>query len=211
MDPTLNTVGETEAHVDETRLLDFVLDGVALASTEVAHLSTCRACQGHVASLRQLADDLRVYAASDVSADALARYANLFTATTPAQESSLARFVRWLTGELVFDSRSQALAAGVRSASGSAYRLLYSAGEVEIELLVEPEQGSLRVEGELVTNDELPVLVQLTALTPASATYEVLGAAGGRFSIAGVQPGRYAMTFATQSGDAIQLPEVEFA
>lgn len=211
MIPPINIPAESEAHVEEARLLDYVLDGVELASTESAHLSGCHACQSRLASVRQLAGDLRVYVVSDVPAEALARYASLFGAAVPAQESSLARFVRWLTGELVFDSRSQALATGVRSAAGSAYRLLYSAGDAEIELSIEAERGAFRIEGELVGDDESPVLVQLTALPPEPAVYEALGSAGGRFSLAGVRPGRYAMTLATQNGDAIHIPEVEFA
>lgn len=205
---------ENGGHLESARLLDHLLDGNPLAEREQSHLDACDACRAEMVALQELALEMRIMALSDVSDATLARYDGLVADAIPVRESPLQRFGRWVTGQLVFDSRTQLLSAGLRSGAGSSYRLLYGTSDGEIELLVEVEQGVRRIEGEFVTDASTPVLVQLSPVSPAwapFATQEAVGSADGRFRFVGVRPGRFSLTVSVQDGTTIHLPDVEIA
>lgn len=196
-------------HMDEDRLLASVLDGEALTTAEQAHLAICVTCQGALKELARLHDDVRVFVRSEVSEATLARYQQLAQAIPVSRKDPLQELARWITGHLVFDSRNQALAAGVRSAGGRGYRMLYSGESAEVELLVEAEHGARRVEGELLTDADTEALVQLA---PHVATWPVLETettVRGRFSLTGVRPGRYDLILTGAMGTTLTLRDVE--
>ena len=54
----------------------------------------------------------------------------------------------WVNALPLWDSRQPMGAVGVRNGNQSGYRLLFGANEMEIELMVEPQNGLLRVMGD---------------------------------------------------------------
>jgi hypothetical protein len=112
---------------------------------------------------------------------------------------------------LALDSRSRPLAAGVRSAAATAYRLLYAAGAVEVELMVEPQNGVRIVAGEVLAEEDVtgPFLIELSADAADAPAYTTESSAEGRFHLDRVAPGRYQLTITGASGPAIAIHPLE--
>lgn len=194
-------------HLAEGRIVEFVVDGAAWSPDEVKHLAGCNVCRETVAVYAALQDTLAVYERSDVSPEALARYDALF-AHVERTPNRLVTLWSDIQAVLAWDGRTAA--AGVRNAGGAGYRLLYSAAEHDIELMVEPHGTQRSVTGEVMLEQETtePVLVELAAQSPAGSApgvydanlYSVESAADGRFRFDDVVPGRYILTATPMRG-----------
>lgn len=112
-----------------------------------AHLSTCAACAGQLAQVEHLAGLMRTDNSEDAPRDVLAAAINLFPAR-PARESLLRRVVAALS----FDSGALQPAFGVRSGqtSSSSRQLLFSAGEVDVDLRLAPDAEGWSVSGQVL-------------------------------------------------------------
>lgn len=215
-------------HLQEELLIGHLLDGAALAASAQNHLSTCFECQQRLAALSLLRDDLVVARASEVRPEAEERLFALFGEAVSLGQvaqghSLLGRLAEWIDALPLWDSRQQALAVGTRSAGGarssgqSSYRLLFGANDAEVELMVEPQDGVLRVVGELMMNaDEAALgssngvaLVELMTSLDAKKSVEVESDADGRFAFEEVLPGSYVMTITPRSSSSLICVSLE--
>ncbi len=201
------------AHLSEEKMSTVVIDGVTWTVEEADHLAHCAECQEKVSGLTALATEMAVARRSAVSPEAAARYQAVFEQRRAAEASNWPQMENWLQALAVFDSREAGMPAGVRSAGVQAgYRLLFEAGETEIELQVEEEAGARRIEGEYFGVDDTtqgPVLIHLLALNDQGHVYETESNDGGRFRITQVLPGRYQMTLSTASDEVVSIDALE--
>jgi hypothetical protein len=111
-----------------------------------AHLSTCAACAGQLAQVERLTQMMRSDNSEDAPRDVLAAALSLFPAR-PAREG----FLRRVVAALSFDSTAPAPAFGVRSGQASSTRqLLFSAGDVDVDLRVAPDAEGWAVSGQVL-------------------------------------------------------------
>lgn len=201
------------AHVQMDRILGYVFDGLALSDAEQAHVIDCSDCLAQLRGAELLAGELAVARQSSVSVEARARYQALFAAVDQQASSTLDRLGEWLRAVLTWDSRQQPLAAGVRSAGSSNFRLLYAAGEWEVEMLVEPVNGGRRVVGEIAGADALdgPALVEIAALDATGPELAIVTDEDGRFRVERLAPGRYRMALTLSQGPILELPDLDLA
>jgi hypothetical protein len=206
-------------HLTDERLTDLAFESIEPTPAEAAHLDECPVCAQAYADLTMLASELQVAARSHPSSDAVQRYYGLFD-QVEQQPQGLKALWRDLVAALVWDSRQQAALQGVRSVVAAEYRLLYSAGSMELELMVETDGRRRHVEGDLIAASGeavAPALVTLERLSGESAPVpeiletEILETetADGRFRLQDVVPGRYRMTVATLTDETIVVDSLD--
>ncbi|HXF61643.1 MAG TPA: hypothetical protein VNK95_08500 [Caldilineaceae bacterium] len=192
-------------------LYNHLLDGVPLPEDAAAHLAGCPPCRERLARLEQLMTELAVARRSRPSPATEARYAALFAQVAQRPAGVASELAAWVKGVLAWDSRRQPLLAGVRGAG--AYRLLYTAGEAEVELLVEPVGSGRRLIGEFYRDNEgAVVLVELAPLTAPPSPYPVNTVesnSDGRFILDRVPPGQYRLIMTPFDGPIIEIEPVE--
>ena len=111
-----------------------------------AHLGDCPACAGQLTQVERLAGLMRSDNSEDAPRDVLAGAISLFGAR-PAR----AGFLRRVVAALSFDSGALRPAFGVRSGQGSSSRqLLFSAGDVDVDLRVAPDAEGWAVSGQVL-------------------------------------------------------------
>ena len=135
-------------HMNNDQLYTIAFDQVAPDSASAAHLAACAQCRAELERLRQLAAELAVAQRSQPSPAALASYARLFD-QVQQQGSRLSQLWQTIVAALAWDSRQQPALQGVRSGGATAYRLLYTTPQAEVELWVEADGRSRRLEGEI--------------------------------------------------------------
>ena len=191
-------------HLQETRVIEHVYDAAPLTAAEQEHLADCIPCQRLLVQLLQLRVEFQLARLSSVTPEAEARYVALLAQSRAEAHNQnrtanhvLGNFSQWLTALPLWDSRSQALAAGVRSANSTSYRLLFGVDETEIELMVEAQNGLRRVMGEVILAAEGEqgerCLIQLNPTQGATLALEAESDAHGRFALEHVPPGVYSL------------------
>ncbi len=198
-------------HVSPDELLSLVFDAAELSAAAASHLAICAECRQQEAELRLLAMDLTIARLSEPSPESLTRYQALFD-QVQQQPAPLQRFVNRLRAVLTWDSRQQPLLQGVRSGGATAYRQLFTADEVELELMVEPIGSLRRVEGDLIVDTEAgigaPALVELLDRHGAPV-YSVETDADGIFRFEGVHPGRYQAVITRAYAAPVEIETLE--
>ena len=201
------------AHLTLDELINLVFDNANPSTVTASHLASCATCRAEADTLRQLAADLAIAQASSPSADALNRYRSLFT-HVQQQPSMLRRMVAQMRAVLTWDSRQQAALQGVRSGAASAYRQLFTADDVEVELMVERNGRGRRIEGDLFADEtggrNEPALVELIA-PGERAQYATETDAYGLFRFDGIAPGTYRMVVTRAESAAIEIEALEIA
>lgn len=211
-------------HLSDERIYTLVFEAVAPAADEAAHLEHCSACAALAGGLRTLATSLAVAGRSLPSPAALER-ARALAATIAVQpaQNPLQRVGNWLRATLAVDTR-RTVTGGVRGGTG-AYRLLYTTETTDVELHVAQQNGSRRIEGEILpaesaaggSGDEIaaqPALVQLTRAggnAVAHVVAEVETSADGRFRLDAVAPGAYRLWIAFADAHDLVIEEMEIA
>lgn len=206
-------------HLNEQRLIEELWDGAALTPLEREHLSLCSECQRKHATLSAMHGEFEVARVSDLSAAAESRLFLILAQTTShlAQSNPIAdllgNLAEWVNALPLWDSRHQAGAAGIRNANKSSYRLLFGAQETEVELMVEPHNGMLRVVGEVMgvhaEGRNGQALVELMTSLDAKSALETESDATGRFSLDHVPPGRYVMTITPRYSPVVVIEPLE--
>jgi hypothetical protein len=135
-------------HIPFERLVDLAEGRVAPEESRdaSAHLSTCAACAGQLAQVERLAGLMRADDSVDAPRDLLAGAINLFAAR-PTREG----FLRRIVAALSFDSDALRPAFGVRSGQAASSRqLLFSAGDVDVDLRLAPGEEGWAVSGQVL-------------------------------------------------------------
>ncbi len=198
-------------HFSPDELFALAFDNADL-STAAEHLAICTHCRDQVADLRGLAQDLTIARLSAPQPAALERYRALFV-HVQQQPSPLRRLAQQLRAVLTWDSRQQIALQGVRSAVATAYRQLYAAEDVELELMIEPAGRLRRVEGDLiagVADGDEPALVELLD-RQAKTVYAVETDANGLFRLEDVAPGLYRAVITRPQSATIEVEALEIA
>lgn len=206
-------------HIQEGRFIDNLWDGIALSDDERSHLSLCSVCQGSLSSLTTLRGELGVARQSMVRPEAEARlFSILEQASQDTPQQSLPQRVfgemaAWVHALPIWDSRQQVGAMGVRNASQRSYRLVYGASQTEVELMVEPHNGVLRVVGEVIVDDDNAAngmaLIELMTSTDSRKAIETQSDESGRFSLEEVPPGRYVLTVMPRYSQMVVIEPLE--
>lgn len=113
-----------------------------------AHLGGCERCAAQLARIEQTVSLMRTDESVDAPRDVLASVVGLFRQRAAAsQERSLARRV---LAALSFDSLQTAPAFGVRSGQAAARQMLFSAGDNDLDVRVQPSGESWVVSGQVL-------------------------------------------------------------
>jgi len=203
------------AHLTIDELYSLFLDDVVPNDSITTHLATCAACQAESSALRELANDLAIAQASAPSVDALSRYRSLFSHVQQQPVSAqLRRLAVQIRAVLTWDSRRQGVQQGVRSGTATTYRQIYTAAEVEIELMVEHNGRGRRVEGDLIAGKagghNEATLIEFIAAGERSL-YATETDAHGLFYFDDVAPGTYRMVATRAESTAIEIESLEIA
>jgi hypothetical protein len=207
-------------HLQEARVIEHIYDAAPLTAAEQEHLAACIPCQRLLVQLLQLQAEFKITRLSSVTPEAEARYATLFAQSRAevhnqnrSANKMLGNLSQWLTALPLWDSRSQALAAGVRGANNSSYRLLFGVDATEIELMVEAQNGLRRVMGEVILADEDELggrcLIQLNAIQSSTLALETESDANGRFALEHVPPGVYSLNITPLHNSIVAIDTLE--
>ena len=112
-----------------------------------AHVSECARCSAQLARVEHTINLMRTDEAEDAPRDVLFSVVNLFNSRAAARQPSL---VRRVLAALSFDSTQQAAAYGVRSGQAAARQMLYSAGENDLDVRVQPSGEAWIVSGQVL-------------------------------------------------------------
>jgi hypothetical protein len=206
-------------HLQEARMVQDIWDGEALTIEEREHLRLCEECQRQFATFKQMRDEFQIARQSAVLPEAEARYFSLFAQkgenaqNDSALQNLIGSIVEWLVALPLWDSRQQALAAGVRTAHHATYRLLFGVEETEVELMVEPQNGLLRVVGEVMREDADGsnglALVELTTAADTRVAVETESDENGRFQLERVPPGTYRLEITPRDSQMVVIERLE--
>jgi hypothetical protein len=107
----------------------------------------------------------------------------------------------FLTADLVYDTKTQALATGIRAAMQRSRRLLYAVDEMELVFQVTPagQQQRVRLFGQIL-DDGVPVEGAAVSLRGPSTAFDGETDEDGEFKVADLHVGRYDLDVATESG-----------
>lgn len=142
-------------HIPFKQLADMVegrLQNDARAATD-AHLAQCARCSRQAAQLEHVTTLMRTDTTEDVPQHVFASTVAMFrTRFIPEAATEKGRgLVRRILATLSFDSLSLAPAYGVRSGqAASARQLLFSAGEVDVDLRLAPGSEGWTVSGQVL-------------------------------------------------------------
>jgi hypothetical protein len=201
-------------HLADEQLYQAAFASQTLADEAQGHLVGCELCQQQVVAIHRLADEVSIAARSQPTARQLERYFQLAShiQRQPSAWTRLITQIQQMT--LTLDNRQRLGLQGWRSGSMNAYRLLYSAGSADVELLVETQGHARRIEGEVLPlqPDSLssPVLVELQ--TPAKETSQpdlvAESTLQGRFQFNNVPLGYYSLMITPIEGPYLQIEGV---
>lgn len=198
------------SHLTDERLTALAFESIDPTPAEAAHLGACPDCAQVYAELTLLASELSLAARSQPSANATQRYYSLFD-QVQQQPHGLKALWRELIAALIWDSRQQPGLQGARSVAATEYRLLYSAGSLELELMVEMEGTHRHIEGDLIAANEdvsAPALVELIRLNQddgAPLLFET-ETDSGRFHFQNIPPGRYRLAVTSLPSQVVIEP-----
>ncbi|MCB0116255.1 MAG: hypothetical protein R2873_30220 [Caldilineaceae bacterium] len=192
-------------HLSEDQLYAAAFDNAE--ADILAHVEQCSVCQGQLTSLQKLARAFAVARSAQPSDDQIERYRQMVANFQP-KASSLSSWVAQLSATLLQDSRQRLALQGVRSGGQQAYRLLYTAATVDIELLVDALGSTRQIEGEVlpVTDADMhpPLLIELHAEQPEQV-WTAESNAQGRFHLDGLGLGSYDLVITPATGPSLRI------
>jgi anti-sigma factor RsiW len=138
-------------HLSFALLADLVEGRLAAQEQASAqtHLAQCAQCAEQAAKLERVTALMRADTSEDAPRDVLSNAVQLFRTRAVAAEKP--GLLRRLVASLSFDSGSLAPAFGVRSsATASARQLLFSAGDLDVDLRLAPASAGWVVSGQVL-------------------------------------------------------------
>jgi anti-sigma factor RsiW len=168
-----------------------------------AHLSNCSRCSEQLAQVERTINLMRTDESKDAPRDVLASVMNMFRPRAAESRPSLARRV---LAALNFDSTTLAPAYGVRSGQATARQMLYSAGEHDVDLRVQPAGESWVVSGQVLGECASGGRVELRdgATTVATAELNELC----EFALPAVPSGSYQLRLSLADVE-VEIPELQ--
>ncbi len=143
----------TFQHLPFEKLADMAenrLQAVERAAAET-HVSACSRCSAQLARVSQTINLMRTDEAEDAPRAAVASVLNMFRARAAAADAAREpSLVQRVLAALNFDSAQLTPAYGVRSGQATARQMLYSAGENDIDLRVQPSGDAWVVSGQVL-------------------------------------------------------------
>ena len=190
-------------HVSEEQWIDF-LDGETTAAVNAqiqAHLdSGCRDCAARLEEWRRLVGALeRGRTVEDIPAAVLENAFGLFEREAPRPTALLEQ----ITAFLAFDSRSQPLLAGARSAGALSFNLVFEASDTTIYLWCERDSVRWQVRGQVLPADTSWSL----AVNGGQQAIPVAPEEDGEFYLPDLMPGKYDLLL-RDSRREIRVPSV---
>ncbi len=131
------------SHYDLTRWIDYLrgLVDVQEHSEMTRHLSECSSCRATHDLFARVAVRMHSDLQYEIPENVIRNARAIFAANAPAKRTLLQR----LTGSLVFDSFLQPALAGARTGTPGMRHALYEAGDYSVDIRLEEERGSTRV------------------------------------------------------------------
>ena len=131
------------SHYDLTRWIDYLrrLVNVQEHSEMTSHLSECSSCRATHDLFARFAARMQADLQFEVPEYAIRNARAIFRANAPAKRTLLQK----LTASLVFDSFQQPALAGARTGTPGMRHALYEAGDYSVDIRLEEERGSTRV------------------------------------------------------------------
>ncbi len=142
----------TPRHIPFARLADLAEGRLTAAETAAArgHLEGCGACAGQAAELERVTGLMRADTSEDAPRDVLFNAVQLFRSRPPVAAETHG-LLRRLVASLSFDSGARTPAFGLRSSANAAARqLLFSAGDVDVDLRLVPSGDGWAVSGQVL-------------------------------------------------------------
>jgi hypothetical protein len=201
-------------HLADEQLYQAAFASQTLADEVQGHLAGCEVCQQQVAAIHRLADEVSIAARSQPTSRQLERYFQLASHVQrqPSPWTRLLTHIQQMT--LTLDNRQRLGLQGWRSGSMNAYRLLYSAGSADVELLVETQGHVRRIEGEVLPLQpeslSSPVLVELQTPADQAGHPDLIAESTlqGRFQFNNVPLGYYSLMITPIEGPYLQIEGV---
>ncbi len=200
-------------HLSEDQLCTAAFDDMVEDQVKL-HLDDCDACRRQLLSLQRLAETFALARRSQPSVAQLDRYQKMAPLIQQAPSSVLERLSQ-LHAALMLDSRQRLGFEGVRSGGQHSYRLLYSAENADVELLVDAVGQTRRIEGEVLPLSDTalrpPLLIELYAgsLAGAEALWMAESNQQGRFRLDGVTLGKYDVMITAADGPSLRIEAIE--
>jgi anti-sigma factor RsiW len=190
-------------HLQFEKLADLVEGRIndAERAAAQAHLSVCSSCSTQFARVAETVNLMRTDEAEDAPRDVLASVVNMFRSRAVEAGPSL---VRRVLAALSFDSMQPGLAYGVRSGQAAARQMLYSAGENDLDLRVQPIGDAWVVSGQ-VLGECAGGRVELKG-TDAEVSGELNELC--EFTLPGVAPGSYTLRLSMKDVE-VEIPELQ--
>lgn len=174
------------SHYDITRWIDYLggLVDVQERSAMERHLTECSSCRATHDLFARFGLRLRSGLQYEIPEYVIRNARAIFPANAPAKRTLLQK----LTASLVFDSLQQPALAGARSGTPGLRHALYEAGDYSVDIRLEEERGSKRVNmvGQLTlrsyTNDSLG-RIPVTLMSGRKVVAEVVSNEFGEFQL----------------------------
>src|SRR5215472_4899354 len=135
-------------HLDFERLLEVAERHVAADPSAESHLVSCSTCREELNRMQNLLQVMQQDESVDAPRDLLAYAINLYGQRSVNQKPTL---VERMIAALTFDSLTASPAFALRSGQAVARQLIYSAGDNDVDLRIEPrEQNRWAIAGQLL-------------------------------------------------------------
>ena len=170
-------------------------------SAAQAHVSGCSRCNAQLKQVEQTIKLMRADKAEDAPRGVLAAAVNLFRSRAARPQPSLARRVM---AALSFDSLQLTPAHGVRSGQATARQMLFSAGDNDIDLRLQPSGETWIVSGQVLGECD-GGSVELTGAA-AEVTAELNELC--EFTLSAVPSGIYTMRLRLRDVE-VEVPELQ--
>lgn len=194
-------MSNTIDHIPFATLVDLVEGRYTSDERTQAHLTSCSMCARDVAWLQQIIVLMRTDQSEAAPASVVARAKRLFRPqAAPARPSLRQR----ITAALSFDSARSPLALGMRGEGQSERQLLFSAGDLAVDLRITPASSLWAVSGQVLGAADGRQITLAGARGAAQATLNELS----EFVLPPVPAGSYTITLQLDGLD-VDIPAIE--
>jgi hypothetical protein len=187
-------------HISFEKLADLIDDRLDPNERDAlsAHIVSCSGCEAELKHLGHIVELMRTDRGDDAPGDLIAKVKDLFH--SPGAKTILKRMIAALT----FDSNVQAPAYAVRATQSQSRQLLFSAGDIEVDLRVATVGDKVQLKGQLLgaAPDNGTVALEGQSEWHAAALNELQ-----EFTLAAVPSGDYTLLLCLADRE-IEIPDL---